>query len=183
FQVMLELAVYASVLLFILYRYGKAPRWARTDNLRAVAWTWTSITFVSAFYSVYPKLGIVRAAQFVIVAILAQTIGSRATLAHMHRLAHGYLVVVSGAVAVGWVWHGPLNHLVAGRFHWMYVHPVPAGVYVMCGTVIAAAYWKSSSLREVLNLWPRWVYGALSGWIGLALILTKTRGSIAAGAV
>ncbi len=182
-QVLIELAVYGAVLLYIVYKYDRAPRWGRTDNLLFSMWAWTSIVFLSAFYSVYPKLGIVRAGQFVIVAILAQTIASRATIAHMHRLAHGYMILVAGSVALGYVWHGPLNHLVAGRFHWMYVHPVPAGVYVMCGMVIAAAYYKAAPLRDVLNFWPRWAYGAVCGWIGLALVLTKTRGSIAAGMV
>ena len=179
-QVIIELAVYAGVLLYLLWKYGKAPRWARTDNLRFSMWAWVSITFVSAFYSVFPKLGVVRATQFVIVATLAQAIGNHATLKHMHRLAHGYLVMLSGAVAIGTVWHGPLNKTVAGRFHWMFVHPVPAGLYLMCGTVIAAAYWYSKSLREELNFWPRWVYGAVCSWIGLGLLLTKTRGSIVA---
>ena len=46
------------------------------------------------------KLGIVRAGQFVIVAIMAQAVASHATLKHMHRLAHAYMILVAGAV--GW---------------------------------------------------------------------------------
>ena len=45
-QVIIELAVYAGVLLYLLWKYGKAPRWARTDNLRFSMWAWVSITFV-----------------------------------------------------------------------------------------------------------------------------------------
>ncbi|HEY1740815.1 MAG TPA: O-antigen ligase family protein, partial [Acidimicrobiia bacterium] len=182
-EVIIEVCIYAAVFVYLIYRYGKAPRWARTDNLMFLMWAWTSVTFVSAFYSLFPKLGIVRAVQFIIVATLAQTIANHATLKHLHRFAHAYLIMLSAFCALGYVWHGALNKTVAGRFHWMYLHPVPAGVYVMCGTVIAAAYWRSSELRSVLNFWPRWVYAAVCSWIGLALLLTKTRGSIIAAAV
>src|SRR4051812_16943960 len=178
-QVGIELCVYIGIAVYLVLKYGKAPRLRRTTNLLFTMWAWAAIVFVSAFYSVYPKLGIVRGMQLMIVAAVAQTVASRATIQHVHRLAHAYIAMLSVAVASGYVFHGALNKTVGGRFHWLYVHPVPAGIYLMCGTVIAAAYFKAAPLRDVLNFWPRWVYGGIAGWIGLGLILTKTRGSIA----
>jgi O-antigen ligase len=123
-------------------------------------------------------LAIGRGTEFLIMCGLAQTITSHARVDQLHRFAHGFLVLMAGAVALGYVSHGPLNQAVAGRFHWLYVHPVPAGIYLMCGFLIAAAYTRSAALRGVVQLWPRWVYVAFAAWIGLALVLTKTRGSL-----
>ena len=49
----------------------------------------------------------------------------------------------------------------------------------MIGTLMAVAYMRSEEMRDVLKIWPRWMYTAVGVWIALALLLTKTRGSLA----
>jgi O-antigen ligase len=82
------------------------------------------------------------------------------------------------AVVLGVVAPLPISSKVAGRFHWLYVHPVPGAMFLMIALIVALAYTRSRDLRGVLAIWPQWVYGTLTLVFVLAVILTKTRGSI-----
>lgn len=177
-QVLIEVGVYGLVAVYLVLARGKAPRLRRTTPIMFTMWFFASALAGSAVYAVYPTLAIVRGTQVLIVCAVAQTIASNATAKHMHRLAHAYLVMLCVAVALGHAIKLPVNPVVNSRFHWLYVHPVPGAIYLMIGSLIAFAYIRSKELREVLRLWPTWVYVGMAGWISLALVLTKTRGSM-----
>ncbi len=177
-QVLLEVGIYGLVALYLVLARGRAPRWLRTTPILATMWAFASIVSLSAVYAVYPNMAIVRGAQVMIVAALAQTIATRATVADMHRFAHGYLMMLCVAVAIGHAHTFNVYNHVNNRFHWLYIHPVPAAIYLMIGTLISLAYVRSSELRGILLLWPLWVYNAIAAWIILALLMSKTRGSV-----
>ncbi len=182
-QVLIEVAVYGLVALYLVLARGKAPRLRRTSPMLFTMWGYGTILAMSATYAVYPTLALVRGVQVLIVCALAQTIATNASVQHMHRFAHGYLMMMCFAVALGHALHFNVNHVVNARFHWLYVHPVPGAIYLMIGTLVALSYVRSAELRDVLNFWPHWVYTAIAGWIGSALILSTTRGSIGGAAV
>ena len=177
-QVLIEVGVYGLVALYLVLAHGRAPRLRRTSPIMFTMWFFATALAASAVYAVYPALAIVRGTQVMIVCALAQTIASRATVQHLHRFAHGYMVMMCVSVALGHAFKFPVNAVVNSRFHWLYVHPVPGAIYLMIGALLTFAYIRSAELRDVLGIWPRWVYGAISAWITLALILTKTRGSL-----
>ncbi len=180
-QVVVEIGFYGLVAAYLTLRHGVAPRLRRTTPLMFALWLWGGVLFFSAFYAVYPALAIARGVQIIIMCALAQTISSRATVAQMHRFAHAYMVMIAVAVVLGFALPLPISSKVAGRFHWLYVHPVPGGIYLMIGFIVSAVYFRSAELRGVLSLWPRWVYGGLTSVTLVALVLTKTRGSIGGG--
>lgn len=177
-QILFEVGVYGLVALYLLLKRGRAPRLARTSGLLFAMWSYVAALCVSVLWSVYPMMAIVRGTQLLIVASLVQTIAGNATRVDLHRLAHGYLVLVSASIVVGYGVHGHLNNAVAGRFHWLYTHPVPNAIFLMIGTLMSLAYFRSAELRSVVRLWPRWAYAATGSWIGLALLLSKTRGAL-----
>lgn len=182
-QILIEIGVYGLVAAYLVFRHGRAPRFRRTTNLMFTMWFFGAFLAGSAFYAVYPQISIVRGAQVLIICCVIQTIATHATVHDLHRFAHAYLMVVSFAVALGHAHKFRINNAVQSRFHWLYVHPVPGAMWLMIATLVAGAYMRSGELRSVLNFWPRWIYSAIFGWIGLALILTKTRGSLAGFAV
>lgn len=183
-QVLVEIAIYGLVAIaLVLSRRSRAPRLARTPALLFCMWWFGAALFCSAFYAVYPTLGIARGIQMLIACAVAQTIATRARLDDLHRFAHAFIVLITAAVPLGFVAQYYVSRNALGRFHWMYVHPVPAGIFLMIACVASAAYLRNPALRNVLGIWPRWAYGATAAVTGLGLILTKTRGSIGAAAI
>lgn len=182
-QILIEVGIYGLIAAYLVLRRGRAPRLRRTSTLMFTMWFFGAFLAGSALYAVYPQISIVRGTQVLIICCVVQTISTRATVQDLHRFAHAYLMVVAFAVILGHAYTFPINNAVQSRFHWLYVHPVPGGMWLMIATLVAASYMRSAALRSVLNFWPRWIYTALFAWIGLALVLTKTRGSLAGFAV
>ena len=182
-QILIEVAVYGFVLLYVVLKHGRAPRLRRTSNLMFSLWFSSAFLAGSSLYAIYAKVSIVRGVQVLIICCVIQTIATNARIEHLHRFAHAYLVLVVVAIAIGAVHQFHIANTVDGRFHWLYVHPVPGAMWFMVAALISAAYVRSAELRGVLNLWPTWVYSGLGSLAAIALILTKTRGSIAGFAV
>jgi exopolysaccharide production protein ExoQ len=182
--VLFELAVYALIFGYLMYYFARPPRIRKIEPVLFSMWAYTSVTVVSALYSIYATQAVARGVQLLAIAGLAQAIATRATRADMHRLAHAYLGLVCLSVAFGFIHpYPPFSYLQAGRFTWLYVHPVIAGAILAIAFTIAVAYTLLPRPLMGLEVWPRSVTGAIAGVTGIALVLTKTRGSIAAGAV
>jgi O-antigen ligase len=102
----------------------------------------------------------------------------------MHRLAQSYLALVSASVIFGFVVKfPPFSPRQAGRFTWLYVHPVIAGAILAIAFTLSVAYTALRRPVPGLELMPRPLTAAMAALTGVALVLTQTRGSIAAGTV
>ncbi len=180
--ILLEVGCYAAVAGFLVLRFGLGVRPTRVRALVFAALAFVTVLVVSAPGSPYPSLALVRAAQLVVVLALSRVIARHGTRAGLHRLAHGFLVLVGASVAFGVVFPFPRLPLQQDRFSWLYVHPVTAGEYVGLAVVVGTAYLASRSIsRPGPRLgWPAYA-GLLAVCVG-GLLATRTRGA-AGGAV
>jgi exopolysaccharide production protein ExoQ len=182
--VIFELAVYALIAGYLMYYFARPPRIRKFEPVLFAMWAYTCVTVLSSLYSIYPTQAVARGFQLLAIAGLTQAIATRATRTDMHRLAHAYLGLVSLSVLFGFIHpYPPFSYLQAGRFTWLYVHPVIAGAILAIAFTLAVAYTLLPRPIVGLEVWPRWATGGIAGLTGVALVLTKTRGSIAAGAV
>ena len=147
-------------------------------------WAYTGVTVLSALYAVYPAQGAARAMQLLVIAGVAQAIAARGTREDLHRLAQAYMVLIALSVLFGFVVeYPPFSPLQAGRFTWLYVHPVIAGVMLAVAFTLSVAYTALPRPIPGVPLLPRWCTAAVAALMGVALVLTKTRGSIIGGVV
>jgi O-antigen ligase len=178
--VLLEVAVYGAVALFLLNIYIQRPARVRGAPAIVALWGFGVTMMVSAVLAPFPSLGIVRGGQLLVMCLLAAMLASWTTREHVRDTLHLFLVVVAAAVAFGVVFpFPPVSNLSAGRFTWLYVHPTISGVYLAVALVLSIGL----SLRPSEQVrWPRGVYVLLACIFAFSLYSSQTRGSIA-GAV
>ncbi len=180
--VLLELGVYglAGLLLLTIFPAGRRFRLVSLPALLATLFF--GMLMVSALYSPFPVMAVARAIELGVWLLLALTIARFADRADLHRFAHGFIVVVTGAVVLGKVYPQPPMHLQVGRFTWLRVHPVVAGIYLGLAVLLLACYLYKHAVPRPGPRWRGWIYLVLLLVNGAALERTGTRGA-AIGAV
>ncbi|MBW8481613.1 O-antigen ligase family protein [Actinomadura parmotrematis] len=179
--VLLEIAVYGAAALYLVRRFGLRPPRRKITGLLTAAWVWAGYAALSALWSPFKALGLVRGTQLLVTMLVAHAVATRATPADLRRLAHAFVAIVLASVAVGVAHPFPRTKHTEARFNWLYVHPVIGGVYLGIAVLLVIGYlirWTAPAQRQ----WRVPVYlGALAVLAG-ALLATQTRGA-ALGAV
>ena len=175
--VMLEIAVYGIVAGYLLLTQPARPRISRTSVLAYMTIGYVVVLVIASTYSPYRSLAVVRAMEMVILLSLVLRIQARAQHKDMHLLAHCFLVLVAGSTLFGVLLPSePVSPQQVGRFTWLQVHPITAGVYLGLATLIALNYLAPGG-RSV-SRWPRKVYLVLLMTVGGGLIGTHTRSAV-----
>lgn len=174
--VLAEVAVYGMAALYLVHRFGLRPPTRRITGLLFAAWVFCGYVALSALWSPFKSLGLVRGVQLMITMLVAHTLATRATPGDLRRLAHTFIGIVVASVGIGVLHPFPRTHLTEDRFNWLYVHPVIAGVYLGIAVLLTIGHlirWTAPRDR----LWHPAVYaGALVVLVG-ALVATGTRGA------
>jgi O-antigen ligase len=180
--VLVEIGVYGFAALYLYYRFGlRAPSRPATGLLLA-AWGFAAYLAMSALWSPFPSLGVVRGTQLLITMCVVYVIATRAEPRDLHRLAHTFIVIVLASVAIGVAHPFPRTSLTEDRFNWLYVHPVQAAVYLAVALLLTVSYLIRFETPQH-RLWHPLLYlGAMAVLAG-ALIATGTRGAAAGCAV
>lgn len=177
----LEVLAYGGVLGYLLITRGRAPRIGRIPAPMFALTTYVVVMATSILETPYRSLAGVRLTEMVILLVLVATVVADGERDHLHRFAHGFMVLVALSVIFGKVHPMPRFRLQGDRFTWLRIHPVVAGVYVGLATIIALTYLiESRSSRSVRPgpRWSPWRYGALLAICGGGLLGTKTRGAV-----
>ena len=181
--VVLEVAVYGAVAVLLALSLPRDGRRRRLGPALLLWWTWVAVAGVSAAWSPYGQLAVVRAGQLAVLALVVHVAARRATRADLHRLAHAYLALCVLACGLGLVYAPEVSRRVEGRFHWLLVHPVVGAVWLGLGLVVAYAYAVAGRAPRPGPRWPTWFYGLLAGVVGAGLLATGTRGAAVAAAL
>ncbi|MDQ3146468.1 MAG: O-antigen ligase family protein [Actinomycetota bacterium] len=176
-QILLEVVVYGVAIVFLFFQLVEPPRRGRLPVLLMAMWAFTLAMFFAAFYSPFPELALVRAGQLMVAASLGHLVARHASEQALHRLGHAFVVVVSASVVAGVVLPKGVIVGAPGRFHWLYVHPNIAAVFVGIALVILLAYLLHGDRRSVP--WSNRVYGALFALNLAAMLATRSRGALA----
>jgi O-antigen ligase len=176
--VLLEIGLYALVGCFLFVRFRPRPRIRRGTLLTCLGFAYALVLAGSALYAPYPELALVRAGQVLVVLALSRSIARHGTLADLHRIAHGYLLLITGSVLFGLLMPFPQLPTQTGRFTWLYVHPVQAGEMLAIAVVLLAGYVVTNGLERTGPRWRLPVYPALLAVCAGSLLATKTRGAV-----
>jgi exopolysaccharide production protein ExoQ len=176
--VLLEIGLYGIVALFLFLKFRPATGIRRTNTLTCLAYSYAIVLACSALYSPYLALAVVRAAEVVVVLALSRSIARHATLADVHRIAHGFAALMAGSVLFGLAVPFPQLPTQIGRFTWLYVHPVQAGEMLAVGVVILTGYVVAHGLDRPGPHWRLPVYLLLLAVCGGGLVATQTRGAV-----
>ncbi len=178
-MIALELGVYGLVAVWMVWRL--APAKPRLTPLMIVMWGYVLTTASSALYSAFPLLGLARAVQLVIIAGVVHVVAADGTLATIERLLHGWIVLITLSIGAGLVYVAPTTLAQIGRFTWLYVHSVSAGSMLAISVPVLFGLWLSAGRQRLA--WPRSAYAVLFAVHFVALLATRTRGSIGGAAV
>jgi O-antigen ligase len=176
--VLLEITVYALVACFLFVRFRPTTRIRRVNLLTCLGFAYALILAGSALYSPYLQLALVRGAQVLVVLALSRSIARHGNLADVHRIAHGFILLIAGSVLFGVVVPFPQLPTQAGRFTWLYVHPVQAGEMLAIAVVLLGGYVVANGLDRAGPRWRLPVYLVLLAICGGGLLATKTRGAV-----
>jgi exopolysaccharide production protein ExoQ len=174
--IFIEIGVYGLAALFLYFRFGLRPPTRRTTGLLFMGWTWAGYVALSALWTPYLQLGVVRGVQMLITMAVAQALATRATVAELHRFAHAFILLVVASVGIGIVHPFPRTHLTASRFNWLFVHPVIAGVYLALAILLVMAYLVRRGDTSV-RIWRPTAYLVCLAVLAGALVATGTRGA------
>jgi exopolysaccharide production protein ExoQ len=182
--VILEIGVYAVVALFLAARFRPSVRRLRRSDLGTyLGYAYVVVCAGSALYSPYLDLGLVRAAQLIVVLALARSIARHADAAAPHRIAHAYAVLIAASVLFGVLFRYPELPSQPGRFTWLYVHPVQAGMMLAIAVIVLTTYLVGTRIRRNGPVWHPAVYGVLWLICTGGLLATQTRGAVAGAVV
>lgn len=171
--IVLELGVYLAIACYLVVRLRPTMRrhivlvWMAGYLLSAAA---------SALYAPFPVFALVRAFQAVVVLLAMVQLVNDADLAVMRRVVHGYVVLVTASIGIGLAYVAPQTGEQIGRFTWLYTHSVVAGAMLAASVVILFGMWLTHTTAGLP--WARWIYAALLIVHVVALVQTRTRGSI-----
>lgn len=181
--VLLEIATYGCVALFLFLRFRPRPVLRRTSRLVYLGYAYGAVLAGSAVYSPYLALALVRAGQVVVVIALLRAIALHTDIRTPHRIAHAFAGLMAACVVVGMVMPFPRLPLQEERFTWLYVHPVQAGEMLAIAVVVLAGYVITTGLERGGPHWPLGIYLVLLALCGGGLIATRTRGAVLGAAV
>ena len=176
--IVVELGVYSSVGIYVLVRLEPTLR-----RHPLVVWlaAYCIAAAVSAVYSPYPGLAMVRGVQMVIILLTVLRFIDDADVSSVRRFLHGYVVLTSVSILIGVLSVTPKTPTQVGRFTWLHTHSVTAAAMLAMSTVILFGMWL---MRRAARLpWRRWVYALLLVVHVVALLATRTRGSIGAAMI
>jgi exopolysaccharide production protein ExoQ len=175
--ILLELALYGAVGIYLLATWTKPGRVLCAPEVLAAGF-YVLMIVMSLSEAPYPAYAGARVVEMLILTGLALTIATRATRSDMHRLAHGFLVLVAGSVILGvLVPSEPISSQQIGRFTWLAIHPTTAGVFVSLAAVIGFVYVTIREHRPGPR-WPWWVYTTLLAIVVFGLVATRTRSAV-----
>lgn len=179
FIVLAELAAFGAVGLYLFLTVALPPRRRRLPRIMVATWTLVSLLAASALWAPSPALALVRSIQLLITMALVTALARRAGERDLALVAHGYVLVVTSWIGVGIFMRSPPDNA-AGRFAWLYTHPVVAGSLLVISIVILASWSTRSGGPRFLSLMTSRVLLIVHG---AALMATQTRGAaIAVGA-
>lgn len=177
FFILLELGLYGVVGLYLLARWTRPGRVLREPELLTAGF-YLLMMALSLSEAPYPAYAMARVVEMLILGGLTLAVAVRATRGDMHRLAHGFLVLVAGSVVLGvLVPSEPISPQQVGRFTWLAIHPTVSGVFVSIAAVIGFMYLVVRMPRPGPH-WPRWVYAGLLAVVVFGLVSTRTRSAV-----
>jgi O-antigen ligase len=177
--ILLELGLYGAVAAYLLLRRASPPRAVRLPAPMGFACAYLLVIAVSLLNTPYLAYAAARSVEMAILVGLALVVALRAERADLHRLAHGFMLLVAVSVLYGVVVPSqPLSNQQVGRFTWLAIHPGLAGAYCGIAVVVAFVYVVQR------GTWPgpRWspgVYGLLLLVAGYGLFGAHARGAVA----
>lgn len=175
--ILLELGLYALVALYVLATWVRPGRVVRQPEILLIGF-YVLIIALSLTRTPYPSFGAARTVEMLVLAALTLTVAVRAERADLHRLAHGYVVLIVLSIGVGIaVPSTPVSNLQVGRFTWLAIHPTSAGLLLSIAVVIAFSYAALRADRPG-PVWNRWVYVGLTAATTGALVATQTRAAV-----
>ncbi len=175
--VVIEIAVYGLIACWLFWRFRPTFRLRRADWCTYLGYAYVAVCVGSALYSPYHALAVVRAAQMGVVLAFARSVARHASVAAPHRIAHGYVLLISGSVIFGVVDRYPELPSQPGRFTWLYIHPVEAGMLLTIAVIILTAYMLGIRVARSGPVWHLAVYVVLWLLCVGALVGTGTRGA------
>jgi O-antigen ligase len=176
--VLLELGLYAGLAMYLLLRRAGPPRALRMPLLVVLALAYVLVVLASAPFSPFPLFGVVRSIEMAIGVALALAIALQAGRDELHRLGHGFIVLVTVSVLYGVLLPSPpVSNQQVGRFTWLSLHPNDSAVFVGVGSVLAFIYLTRRDPRPG-PLWRPWVYAALLAVQVYGLVASHTRGAV-----
>ncbi len=175
--VVIEVATYALIAAFLFWRFKPSFRLRRADACTYLGFAYVLVCVGSALYSPYHALALVRAGQMAVVLAFARSVARHASPAAPHRIAHAYAVLVTLSVIFGVLVPYPKLPSQPGRFTWLYIHPVEAGMLLAIAVIILTAYLLGSRVPRSGPRWHLGVYAVLWLICVAALLGTGTRGA------
>lgn len=182
--IVLELALYGLVALYLISNHLRPPRVRRTEANIYFACLYVGLMVLSLTYTPYPLYAIVRAGQMSVLLALVLVAARVATRADMHRFSHAFLSLIVLSVLYGVAAPSPpVNSLQVGRFTWLAIHPTLSGVLTGLGALLAVGYLVSGREARPGPIWPRWCYVVALVICGGANLASQTRGAVAGTAL
>ncbi|MGH3432054.1 MAG: O-antigen ligase family protein [Thermocrispum sp.] len=181
--VLLEIATYASVALFLFVRFRPRPRLRRTTKLVYLGYAYAAVLALSSVYSPFVAMAVVRAGQVAIVVALFRCVALHTDVRTPHRIAHAFAVLMAASVVLGVLVPFPRLPLQQERFTWLHVHPVQAGEMLAIAVIVLAAYAITKGIPRSGPRWQPGVYVILLAICGGGLLATRTRGAVLGAAV
>ena len=170
-----ELLVYLAVGGWLFLCIARPPRWRPLPAPLTSMWALVLALASSGLWAPSPTLGLARGAQLVVTAALMTAIARRAGPETWHRVAHGFVVLITVGVGLGLVFRRPPDQQLTGRFMWLYGHPVVSGSLLVLSSLFLLGWLLD---RNLPRLMPAPTYPVLFVVHLVALLATETRGSV-----
>lgn len=181
--VLLEIATYGGVALFLFAKFRPRPRLRKTTKLVYLGYVYAVVLAVSAVYSPFTALAVVRAGQIAVAVALFRCIALHTDVRTPHRIAHAFAALMAGSVVFGVLVPFPRLPLQQERFTWLHVHPVQAGEMLAIAVIVLSAYTIAYRVPRSGPRWPHGVYIVMLLICGGGLLATRTRGAVLGAAV
>lgn len=172
-----ELLVYLAIGGWLFLTVARPPRWRPFPSPLTAMWALVLVLATSALWAPSPTLGLARGSQLIVTAGLVTAIARRAGPQTWHRVAHGFVLLITLGVALGLVYRRPPEQQLTGRFMWLYGHPVVSGSLLVLSALFLLAWILDRNLPRFL---PTPAYPVLFVVHFVALLATETRGSVLA---
>jgi len=174
-----ELGIYGMIGVWAALKLG--PRTPKLNGLLVLMWGYILTTAVSSLYSTFPLLALARGVQIIIIGLVMQLLAQDGTLRMFDRLLHAWVVLITISIGVGLVYVAPVTGPQEGRFTWLSVHSVSAGSILAISVCVVFGMWLRAGSPGLP--WTRNTYGLLFIVQLVALLMTRTRGSIGAAII
>jgi len=177
--VLVEVALYGLVGIYLSVVHGRPPRLARAAPYRFLATCYVGLMALSVTYAPNPTYAAVRVGQMGVLLALCLTGARVARRAHLHWFAHAYVALIACSVLYGIVVpSAPVSSLQRGRFTWLAIHPTVSGVLMAVATVVVVAYLAAKPRAWPGPVWPVPVYMVALVLVAGGTIASRTRGAI-----